>query len=125
MQKTFLVSKIFTGDEWLTDHAIIINNGLIESIVPQLTLENSNAKDYNDAEDYRQFIFVPPFIDAQVYGAGKKLLAAHPDAETLRLMNETFYRQGTVLFVPTVATNTMELFKKCIDAVIEYWKQGG
>jgi N-acetylglucosamine-6-phosphate deacetylase len=120
MQTAFLVSRIFTGDEWLNDHAIICVDGMIEAIVPQSQINSSASR-----EDYREYYFVPPFIDAQVYGAGKRLFAAHPDTETLGLMNDIFRRQGTVLFVPTVATNTMELFKKCIDAIREYWKKGG
>src|SRR5215217_206669 len=111
MQRAFLISKIFTGDTWLEDHVIITENGIIKSIVPQ------SATSDNKAEDYREFIFVPPFIDAQVYGAGKKLFAAHPSAETLQLMEQIFLEQGTILFVPTVATNTIEVFKTCIDAV--------
>jgi N-acetylglucosamine-6-phosphate deacetylase len=119
MQHIFLASKIFTGQEWLTDHAIVIKNGLIESILPQSSINTSEAEDHND------FYFIPGFIDAQVYGASKRLLAAYPDAETLHVMNETFCSEGTVLFVPTVATNNLEVFKKCIDAIRDYWKQGG
>ncbi|MFL5809264.1 MAG: N-acetylglucosamine-6-phosphate deacetylase [Flavisolibacter sp.] len=119
MQKFFLPSKIFTGDEWLKDHAIITKDGVIEKFIPQSQVNASEA-----IENYTQCDFVPPFIDAQVYGAGKRLFAAYPDVETLQLMNKIFRSQGTVLFVPTIATNTIELFKKCIDAVRDYWKQG-
>jgi N-acetylglucosamine-6-phosphate deacetylase len=119
MQQIFLASKIFTGEEWLEDHAIVVKNGSIDAVLPQTSVDISQAEDHNE------FSFIPAFIDAQVYGAEKKLFAAHPDAETLYVMNEKFSREGTLLFVPTVATNTMQLFKTCIDAVRNYWKQGG
>ena len=122
MQNISSASKIFTGDEWLYDHAVITKDGIIESIIPQSSIPQSAISSIKNYKDYN---FIPPFIDAQVYGAGERLFAAHPDADTLKVMNETFRKEGTILFVPTVATNTMELFKKCIDAIKDYWDQGG
>jgi N-acetylglucosamine-6-phosphate deacetylase len=40
-------------------------------------------------------------------------------------MYEEFFREGTCLFLPTLATNTIDVFKKGIDAVRAYWKKGG
>jgi len=60
-----------------------------------------------------------------VYGAAKKLLAVYPTAETLQLMHEKFVKEGTCLFLPTLATNTIEVFKKGIDAVREYRSNNG
>jgi N-acetylglucosamine-6-phosphate deacetylase len=112
--------KIFNGSEWLTDHAIVITAGKVESIVPKSKIELTHkAKNFDDC------FIVPAFIDAQVYGAAKKLLAVYPEAETLQLMYEEFIAQGTCLFVPTLATNTIDVFKKAIDAVRKYWNKGG
>jgi N-acetylglucosamine-6-phosphate deacetylase len=61
----------------------------------------------------------------QVYGAANRLLAVFPGSETLNAMYDTFSRQGTVLFQPTVATNTIDVFKKSIDAVRTYKELGG
>jgi N-acetylglucosamine-6-phosphate deacetylase len=113
--------KTFTGKEWLTDHAIIIGgNGKIDSIEPKTEIGYAGALKHFD-----NCLIVPAFIDIQVYGAAKKLLAIYPEAETLQLMYEEFFREGTCLFLPTLATNTIEVFKKGIDAVREYWKQQG
>ena len=120
MQSIFTASRIFSGDEWVIDHAIIIEEGIIKSIIPQSQIGDSSI-----TKQFQNLSIIPGFIDAQVYGAGGRLFAAYPDIETLKLMQEIFLKEGTVLFVPTVATNTMELFRKCIDAVKEYWKQGG
>lgn len=110
--------KIFTGEEWLTDHAIVINNGSIESLVPKSEIDSS-------AQKFKYDFIVPAFIDIQVYGAAKKLLAIYPEAETLRIMNEEFVQGGTGLFLPCLATNTIEVFKKAIDATKEYWDSDG
>jgi N-acetylglucosamine-6-phosphate deacetylase len=118
MQKQYAVSKIFTGEEWLNDRFVVVENGVVEKIISQpASMPVDKA--------FKELLLVPPFIDVQVYGAAGKLLAAFPNAETLRIMNEVFYSQGTVLFLPTVATNTLEVFKKSIDAVRAYWKSGG
>lgn len=113
----FSAGKIFTGYEWLTDHAIAVNAGTIERLVPKSEIES--ARHFDDC------FIVPAFIDAQVYGAAKKLLAIYPEASTLQLMYENFIAEGTCLFLPTLATNTIDVFKKGIDAVKEYWKEGG
>lgn len=109
--------KIFTGYEWINNNAIIIKNGKIDSIVSKSEVEPTKHFD--------NCFIVPAFIDAQVYGAGKKLLAVYPDAATLQLMYGEFIAEGTCLFVPTLATNTIDVFKKAIDAVKEYWNNGG
>ena len=112
--------KIFTGTEWLADHAIIVKNGKVETIVPSSEVVSSA-----ETRHFADSFIVPAFIDAQVYGAAKKLLAVYPEASTLKLMYERFIAEGTCLFVPTVATNTMNVFKKSIDAVKQFWNSGG
>jgi N-acetylglucosamine-6-phosphate deacetylase len=111
--------NFFTGNEWLTNHSIIIKNGKVDRIVLTSEIGSANQKHFEDC------FIAPAFVDVQVYGAAKKLLAAYPQAETLRLMYETFAGDGTCLFLPTLATNTIEVFKKSIDAVREYWNSGG
>ena len=111
--------RIFTGTEWLIDHAIVIKDAKIESIIPRSGVESSKTKHFDNC------FITAAFVDVQVYGASKKLLAAFPDAETLALMYKQFIGEGTCLFLPTLATNTLDVFKKGIDAVREYWKNNG
>src|SRR5689334_19307121 len=117
MQKAFSASRIFTGDEWLDNGVIVLEEGTITAV-----RRASTGDDSLRVEHFDDHLIVPAFIDAQVYGAGGKLFSAYPSADTLSLMQESFQQQGTVLFAPTVATNTPEVFKKCIDAVSAYWK---
>ena len=112
--------RIFTGYEWLENGVIIIKDGKIDRIVQTSEVDSTTkAKHFDNC-----FIF-PAFIDIQVYGAAKKLLAVYPEALTLELMYEQFSREGTSLFLPTLATNTIDIFKKGIDAIKEYWNNGG
>jgi N-acetylglucosamine-6-phosphate deacetylase len=112
--------KIFTGREWLTNHAIVIQDGKVDGIVLKSKIESTHKTKHFD-----NCFIVPAFIDAQVYGAAKKLLAVYPEAATLQMMYEEFIAQGTCLFVPTLATNTIDVFKKAIDAVRKYWSNDG
>ena len=116
MQRTIRAEKLFTGNGWLYNHEVTIHNGIIQSIEP--------ATDGFIKEDADSFL-APAFIDFQVYGAAGKLLAVYPSIDTLQTMQETFSKEGTCLFQPTLATNTIEVFKNAIDAVREYWKNDG
>ena len=119
MQKIFLPKQIFTGTEWLSDKAIVTQNGIIQEIVPADAIENSTATLLHER------MIAPAYIDLQIYGANKKLLAVHPTTDALQDLHDYCKRGGAVLFQPTVATNTIEVFKQCIDAVRQYWKEGG
>ena len=116
MQRTIRAQKLFTGNGWLYNYEVIKRDGLIQSIEP--------ATDGFIKEDADSFL-APAFIDFQVYGAAGKLLAAYPSTDSLQTMQDVFSKQGTCLFQPTLATNTIAVFKKAIDAVREYWNGGG
>lgn len=103
----------------MKNHSIIVKNGVIDAIVASSNINTAEIKHFEN-----DFI-VPAFIDAQVYGAAKKLFAVYPEPSTLKKMYDEFIKQGTCLFLPTIATNTIEVFKKAIDAVKEYWNAGG
>ncbi|HMU45054.1 MAG TPA: N-acetylglucosamine-6-phosphate deacetylase [Chitinophagaceae bacterium] len=116
----YTAPKIFTGDIWLTDHAIIIKDNLIDSIVPINELSSSDK-----IKSWPDCIIVPSFIDLQIYGAYSKLLAVCPEPDSLYKLKEYCESGGAAFCLPTVATNTTETFYNCIDAVREYWNSGG
>ncbi len=120
MRKAYSAPAIFTGREWIHDFTILTKDGLIEEIISY-----SEGGAGIASHKFEDCVIVPAFIDIQVYGAEKKLFSAYPEPETLRVMNETFRTKGTVLFQPTVATNSPAIFRKCIDAVRAYWNEGG
>jgi N-acetylglucosamine-6-phosphate deacetylase len=116
----YTASHIFTGDDWLPDHAIIVKNGMTESILPAVTLpDNLETKDYGDC------IIAPAFIDAQIYGAQGKLLSAYPEKDSLTKLVEHCRKSGTAYCLPTIATNTKEVFYQSINAVKDYCDGGG
>lgn len=115
-----LADKIFTGDQWLNNNAVIITDGKITSIVTVDDLDISiERKNYPDS------ILAPAFIDLQIYGAYERLLALYPEADSLVKLNAYCRSGGAAHHMPTVATNSPDIFRKCIDAVKDYWTQGG
>jgi N-acetylglucosamine-6-phosphate deacetylase len=119
VKNIYTASRIFTGDTWLTGHAVITANGIIEEILPVISLPKDTVK-----KEFPGFI-APAFIDFQIYGAYGKLLAVYPEADSLAKLVEYCRKGGATACLPTVATNTQEVFFRCIDAIKDYWNQGG
>ena len=95
-----------------------------EGIILQ-TVALSSLSPGQPVEQFNGCMLVPAFIDMQIYGASGKLLAEYPEADSLFRLNEYCNKGGAAFCMPTVATNTMEVFHRCIDAVRDYWHQGG
>ncbi|MGV3657051.1 MAG: N-acetylglucosamine-6-phosphate deacetylase [Chitinophagaceae bacterium] len=122
MKRTaYIAPKIFTGIQWLQQHALVVAENRIEAIIPAAEV---GENDYNIKRFSGGFL-APAFIDIQIYGAGEKLLAVHPTTEALQLLADYCTAGGATLCVPTVATNSTVVFKQCIDAVRAYWSAGG
>lgn len=118
--KAYIADQIFTGDNLIDSHAIITENGKIKELLPISSLPSSIP-----TEQYDECIIAPSFIDLQIYGAFGKLLANYPEADSLVKLTDYCEKGGAAFCLPTVATNTNEVFYKCIDAIKEYWKQNG
>jgi len=119
-KKIYIADKIFTGENWLANHAIIVFDSLIEKIIPVSSLSASEH-----TEQFDSCIIAPAFIDLQIYGANGKLLSVYPEVSSLYKLKEYSENGGAAFCLPTVATNTSDVFYQCIDAVKEYWNNGG
>ncbi len=117
--KTYIASRIFTGETWLNNHAVVRENDVIKEVIPVSSLSTQQVEQFDNC------IFAPAFLDLQIYGAHGRLLAAYPGADTLYELNEYCRKGGAAYCLPTVATNSKEVFFKCIDAVKDYWSKGG
>jgi N-acetylglucosamine-6-phosphate deacetylase len=118
--KAYIAGSIFTGEKWIKDHAVIVESGVIEEIIPVADVTPSLT-----VEKFDNHFLAPAFIDLQIYGAYEKLLAVYPEADSLFKLNEYCRSGGAAYCLPTVATNTDEVFHQAIDAVRDYWNKGG
>ena len=120
MPISYTADLIFTGTEWLINHAVICENELILGVLPAHSVPPDLEK-----TNFSQSFIAPAFIDLQIYGAYGKLLSVYPEVDSLFKLKEYCGKSGTAFCLPTVATNTKETFYKCIDAVKDYWNMGG
>ncbi len=122
MNKTIAYSanRIFTGIDKLNNHSIIVNDGIIEAILPTISLpDNIETIDLGD------ITVAPPLMDLQLYGAFGRLLSVYPDAFTVSEIVRYCREGGAAYCMPTVATNTYEVIFRCIDAIKDYWNGDG
>lgn len=120
MPGAIINAKIFTGSSIETDKAILVNNGLIENIVVPSKIPAGYT-----IEDLMGFNIASSFIDLQIYGGNGKMFSHELTAEALQSTYEYCLAGGCAHFMITMATNSMENFFRGIDAVQEYWDQGG
>ncbi len=118
-KKIYFAKQLFTGEKILASHAVIIENGVVVEVVPGSSL-TPDIENITPLE-----ILAPAFIDLQIYGAGGKLFGVFPETDSLYLLAEHNKRSGTSGCLVTLATNSIDVFQKGIDAVREYWSQKG
>lgn len=116
--QNFSADKIFTGKEWLINHAVVVDNNRIKEIIPATAVKEP-------VQHFANAFIAPAFIDLQIYGAGEKLFAVYPEKDALAKLVAYCRSGGAAYCMPTVATHPYETFYQCIDAVREYWKDGG
>lgn len=119
MPHAYSADTIFTGTSTYKNSAVIIENDLVTEIVPLNELRSGIA-----VIQHAQ-ILAPAFIDIQIYGASSGLFSAYPSLDALDKLREHCRKGGTKYFLPTIATNAIDVFRKGIDAIKEYWQKGG
>jgi N-acetylglucosamine-6-phosphate deacetylase len=113
--QSLFVQNLFTGEEWLRMVEVELRGNRVQNIQPAAVQFGANWIP----------VLAPAFIDLQLYGAEGRLLSVYPDAATIHAIRRTCEAGGATHFQPTVATNSTEVFKSCIEAVRSYWKEGG
>lgn len=115
MRKYAITSKkIFDGEQFLSNKAIIISENKIEDIL--------DLKDIGSIEliDYQDNIIAPAFIDLQLNGCGGVLFNDDISEQTLEVMHKTNLRFGTTSFLPTLITTSEENIKKAVEVVTKF-----
>ncbi|WP_437920175.1 N-acetylglucosamine-6-phosphate deacetylase [Sphingobacterium sp. LRF_L2] len=101
--------KIYNGDMYYTDYALLLNSGKIEGI----TVVSEVPVDYV-LNDVQQANICPGLIDLQIYGTGTDVFSADRSVEALARIEKSLLFQGCTSFMLTLATNTLEIFKEAI-----------
>ena len=96
-------ANIFTGSQWLTDHAILINNQLIEAILPI-----SEIPDAVPQHQCKDKIIAAGFIDVQINGGGGHYFTKDQTEATLRHIAQAHLKFGTTNSLPTLTSTRFD-----------------
>lgn len=106
---------IYTTEAVLTEHAVIIANDLIDSIVTNSELDSNIKKiDLNGAN------LSPGFIDLQLNGCGGVMLNGAETQQTLEIMQAANLKSGTTSYLPTFITDTDDGIKRMLKVARHY-----
>ncbi len=113
MKTALLNGRIFTGDEWICDQALLVEDHRILGFCPAGDLPG----DLDARIDLEGHRLVPGLIDTQVNGGGGVMFNDAPDVETLRTMSQAHRRFGTTGLLPTLISDEFSVMAKAIGAV--------
>lgn len=116
-RNTYFANRLFTGSRWLEQQVVVTERSAIVDIVPATVIHEPYTAQFP--------VMAPALMDIQIYGAHDRLLSVYPEPASLELLYHYCREGGAAYFQPTVATNSYDVFKKAIDAVAAYQKNGG
>lgn len=111
-------ARVFTGENFLDDHAVVIDGTRIAGVVPRESLGTVRPRNLGGG------ILAPGFIDVQVNGGGGALFNDAPAVETVRRIAIAHRAFGTVGLLPTVITDAPSILRQAAEAVREALQQG-
>ncbi len=107
-------ARIFDGERFHDQSALVFSDGKIEAIVPEASLGEAY-----DVERLNGGVLAPGFIDAQVNGGGGRMLNDQPTPETMFTIAKGHRKYGTTSLLPTLITDTTPVRDHAIEAAIE------
>lgn len=106
---------IYTGEKVLYEHAVVIENGLIQAVI----LEKDLAKEMPTV-DLNGANLSAGFIDLQLNGCGGVMFNEEISVNTLEIMQATNLKSGTTSYLPTFITSPDEGMKQAVAVMREY-----
>ncbi|KAE9532865.1 N-acetylglucosamine-6-phosphate deacetylase [Ursidibacter arcticus] len=106
---------VYTGNDVLYQHAVIVKDDKIDAIVHQQEL----PKDL-DKIDLKGANLSAGFIDLQLNGCGGVMFNEDISVRTLEIMQETNLKSGTTSYLPTFITSPDEGMKQAVQVMRDY-----
>lgn len=101
---------IYSEDSIHTNKALLVQDELIQGIVDDTSIPQGY-----ELVDVEGKNICPGLIDLQIYGTGDQLFSAELSVESIHKIENNLLSQGCTSFYLTLATNTIDLFKKAIE----------
>lgn len=114
----FTNGTLFTGDKFLTEHAVLTNGRIIHEVVPASDLPS-------DVErcDLQGNLLAPAFIDLQLYGGNDLLFSQLLNEEAILATDAYCASGGCTRFLLTMATNSIDVFVQGIEVAKAFLKK--
>ncbi|MFS2153501.1 N-acetylglucosamine-6-phosphate deacetylase [Rhizobium sp. Rhizsp42] len=112
-RKIFTGARIFDGERFHDDRALVVADGRIETIASLNDLPDGETIELDGG------ILAPGFIDAQVNGGAGRMLNDEPSPASMYRIAEGHRPYGTTSLLPTLITDTGEATAAAIDAAKE------
>ena len=108
----FSNATVFTGDGWITNASVRVDNGRIQEILTDASVaESETTVDLNG--DY----LIPGLVDLQLYGGSELFLNDCPTPETVRHIYGSHARNGTTTLLPTIHSTSLAVMLQSMAAV--------
>ncbi len=107
----FRAARIFDGEIWHDDSALLVGDGRLKEIVPIGAIPaGTETLDIGDG------IIAPGFVDLQVNGGGGIMLNDRQDVDAIRTICAAHARFGTTALLPTLITDTPAITEATVAA---------
>jgi N-acetylglucosamine-6-phosphate deacetylase len=106
-------ARIFDGENFLLDHAVVVEGERIAAIVPYAERPQGAARDLAGG------LLAPGYIDVQVNGGGGVLFNEDPTPEAIARIATAHRKHGTVGLLPTLVTDAPQVMTAAIAATRE------
>lgn len=110
-----IADRIFDGERWHGQAAILINDGCIQGVVTSAEI----PADWPQRRLPPNTFLAPGFIDLQVNGGGGVLLNDNPTPDGMRAIARAHRRFGTTSCLPTMITDQRPQIQAAITAARE------
>ncbi|MER8725152.1 N-acetylglucosamine-6-phosphate deacetylase [Mesorhizobium sp. M1027] len=104
-------ARIFDGDHWHDNAALVVRDGLVEAIVAAGAIPSNVARIETGGG-----MLAPGFVDLQVNGGGGVMLNDHPDVASIETICRAHAPFGTTALLPTLITDTSEITAAAVAA---------
>ncbi|EJL53991.1 N-acetylglucosamine-6-phosphate deacetylase [Rhizobium sp. CF122] len=113
VRKIFSGARIFDGQRFHDDKALIVSDGRVESIASTSELPEGEHTRFEGG------VLSAGFIDAQVNGGGGRMLNDEPSAASMYMIADGHRPYGTTALLPTLITDTADATAAAIEAAKE------
>ena len=114
MKQALVGARIFTGDTFLENYAVVIADEKIEALVPAAELDANIPQILLDGG-----ILAPGFIDLQVNGGGGAFFTNDTSVSAIKTMLDGHRPTGTTSMLPTLISDTREVHQAGVKAVAD------